>query len=45
MIQCRVAALEKDMPFPFGLRLVLDHLGRSESIKTTVLVHWFLALT
>ena len=29
----RVAALEKDMPFPAGLRLVPDRLGRSVTIN------------
>jgi hypothetical protein len=28
-----VAALEKDMPFPAGLRLVPGHLGRSVTIN------------
>jgi len=40
MIQSGVAALEKDPAIPFGLRLVLDHLGYSEPIKPTLLEHY-----
>ena len=39
MIQYRVAVLAKDM-IPFGLRLVLDHLGGSESINITSTEYW-----
>ncbi len=38
MIQYGVAVLEK-AAIPCGLRLVLDHLGSSESINMTVLDH------
>ncbi len=40
MIQYGVAALEK-ATIPCGLRLVLDHLGRSASINSALLDHWF----
>ncbi len=39
MIQVGVAALEKDTAIPCGLRLVLDHLGCSESINITSVDH------
>ncbi len=38
MIQYGVAVLEK-AAIPCGLRLVLDHLGSSESINITLLDH------
>ena len=39
MIQYGVAVLEKDMAIPGGLRLVLDHLGCSESANVALLDH------
>ena len=36
MVQYGVAALEKDPAILCGLRLVLDHLGGSESVNITL---------
>ena len=41
MIQYGVAVLEKDPAILFGLRLVLNHLGGSESVNNTVKEHVF----
>ncbi len=40
MIQYGAAVLAKDMAIPCGLRLVLDHLGSSESINSALLDYW-----
>ena len=39
MTQYGVAVLDKGTTLLFGLRLVLDHLGHSESINSTLTEH------